>query len=102
MKVEDLEVTVVAGGEVRKLPLREIVNPEDIKNLESIVKAEVDKARVDLVHSFIREFTNDHDPTKPPRWLRSVALDEQHLLDQILEFFERELQSSVDTGKDVE
>lgn len=37
-----------------------------------------------LVQSFVREFCNDHDPNKSPRWLRGAALDEQDLLKQIL------------------
>ena len=51
--------------------------------------AEKKEARIDIRTEFIKEFCNDHN--EDVRWIRSVALSEEHLLDKILEFFNNQL-----------
>lgn len=54
--------------------------------LVSMIAAALSQAKAEVEKEFIREFCNDHNGQI--RWLRSVALSEQDLLDKILEFFE--------------
>lgn len=56
---------------------------------EAEIERRVREARIEIAKAFVREFCNDHNGET--RWLRSVALDMDHLLELILIFFKSEV-----------
>ena len=56
-----------------------------ICNLIDQAEKEKKKTRQDIVNGFIQEFCNDHNGKI--RWLRSIAVSDEHLLEKILDYF---------------
>jgi len=84
----DLEEIKILKGDIFFDDLAEFIS-----ELLDQAKAEKEKARQDMVNGFIREFCNDHN--EKIRWLRSIAVGEEHLLEKILDYFN----SQVKEGK---
>lgn len=55
--------------------------------LKELLSQSKKEGRIEVINGFMHDFTNDHDKENV-RWLRGIALDEKHLLQKILEFFE--------------